>query len=315
MRQPEEHAAGSRHGMRRALVTGAGGFVGRHVTRRLAAAGWSVVGTVHRSRPAERVAGVSLAAVDLAAPGPLPAPLAAEAQFDAIVHCAAAIPAAVPDETELYERNVAAMERVLEIARRVGTARLVSCSSMAAFGNIETDVVHPATPSIAPGAYGRAKLEGERLLGAAAAATSGLAALSIRLPGVVGLGSHDNFLSSVMAAILAGRPVTARNPDALFNNIVHVDDLAGFLIGLLDTLPPGHRMTTIAADKAIPIRRVIACMYEVAGRAETVRWEVGGRPFLISPEPARALGFAPPDTADSVRRFARDCVDGGLRAG
>jgi nucleoside-diphosphate-sugar epimerase len=287
------------------LVTGAGGFVGGHVARHFAGLGHTVTGVVHRSRPAglDGVAGLQIVQTDLAGAGPLPLSGATEA----VVHCASALPSNVRDEAELLRINVEGSRRVFAYAREAGARTVIYCSSMAAFGTIDADVVDVDTPVVAPGAYGRSKLEGEVMLAEAAGAAP-LRAVSIRLPGVVGRGSHDNFLSNVMAAILKDQPVKGRNPDAPFNNIVHVSDLAGFFADLLTALPEGHRMTTIAADAPITIGKAISLLYATAGRPERVTYDSGGRPFTISPEPARALGYRVPDTADRVRRLARDCA-------
>jgi nucleoside-diphosphate-sugar epimerase len=133
---------------------------------------------------------------------------------------------------------------------------------------------------------------------------AGLRALSIRLPGVVGPGSHDNFLSDTMAVLAAGGTANVRNPDALFNNIVHIDDLAPFAVRLLSTLPPGHQVTTIAAVDPLPIREVIGLLLIGAGPGAAVRYRQEGHPFLISNEHARTLGYRPATVRDAVQRFA-----------
>ncbi|MEM8811176.1 MAG: NAD(P)-dependent oxidoreductase [Pseudomonadota bacterium] len=286
----------------RILVTGAGGFVGRHVARALAKSGHDVLASVHRSvpdslsdNPALRVVRFDMTASE---------PLDMDGSLDGVVHCAAALPSVIQDPDQLYRINVNGMERLLEGALKAGARSFVSCSSMSAFGKISDSEVTLDTPSIEPDAYGRAKLESERLL--AEASSAGLSGLSIRLPGVVGLGSHDNFLSGAMARILKGEPVAARNPDALFNNIVHVDNLAGFMAARLRATEAGHWVTTLAAEKPLPIKRVLQIMFEEAGVPENLTFSVGGSPFLIDTAPARALGFRPPTTEDCVRRFARE---------
>jgi len=289
----------------RVLVTGAGGFVGQCVAGALADAGRPVLAGVHRSVPADLAA---RDAIDV-----LPFDLAAEdeldlaGRIDAVVHCAAALPSTVSDPAVLYRTNVNGMKRLLTAAVKAGAKRFVNCSSMSIYGRIAVPVVRVDTPSVEPDAYGRSKLDCEALL-ADTASSHGLAALSIRLPGIVGRGSHDNFLSNVMARILAGEPIQARNPDALFNNIVHVDDLTRFILGQLQSLDAGHRATTIAADEPLPIRQAMALLFATAGRPENIRYSEGGAPFLIDTEPARALGFAVPTTASSLRRFAEDCA-------
>ena len=166
----------------------------------------------------------------------------------------------------------------------------------------------PTPRSREPNAYGRSKLECERQLAELSHAHSSLRALSIRLPGVVGPGSHDNFLSDTMARLAAGERVVVRNPDALFNNVVHIDDLARFVGALLGSLPRGHRATTIGAENPLPIRDVVGILEAAAGRSGAVRYEHEGHPFLVSNEYAKSLGYRPATVRDSVERFARGQV-------
>jgi len=288
----------------RILVTGAGGFVGHYVARSLADQHHTVLATVHRAVPdgLRSHENIEVKPFDLAAT----APMVIDGKIDAVVHCAAALPSTVPDPDQLYRTNVNGMERLLEATLKAGAGIFVNCSSMAIYGRIDVAQVEIDTPRVEPDAYGRSKFESESLL-SRVADKHGVAALSIRLPGVVGRGSHDNFLSSVMARVLAGEPVQARNPDALFNNIVHIGDLADFMTQQIVSPKPGHRITTIAADTAIPIRKVMSLMFAEAGRPENISYSEGGAPFLINPEAARSLGFQVPTTEASVQRFARDC--------
>lgn len=287
------------------LVTGAGGFIGSHTARALSAQGWSVTAAIHRNLPPalHNIRGVEIIRADLASATALPL----SAPCDAIVHCAAALPSTVTDEDELFRRNVDSMQNLLAFASSAKTRLIINCSSMAAFGTIDAEVVTPELAPNNPGSYGRAKLEGEHLL-AAYAAETGARTLSIRLPGVVGNGSHDNFLSNVVAAIRTHRPIVARNPDALFNNIVHIDDLTGFFINLADNLATGHTLTTISADEPMTIKDVVTQLCAAIPNKTPISYEDGGTPFLISPEPARKLGYRVPTVRDSIDRVARDCL-------
>ena len=78
------------------LVTGAGGFIGGHIARRFAAAGWRVTGLVHRRRPKEPVQGAEYVEGDIsdvAALGRLVESIAP----DVIVHAAALASDVGPD--------------------------------------------------------------------------------------------------------------------------------------------------------------------------------------------------------------------------
>jgi nucleoside-diphosphate-sugar epimerase len=287
----------------RVLISGAGGFVGRHLALAMACSGHDVVALVRRAPPAEigqheriRITRADLALTHQALP---PGP------FDALIHCAAAIPSAIPDETELTRINLEGSRRLFEHAVKSGVSVIVFCSSMAVYGRVVADVIGPDSPVNAPGTYGRSKLASENELAELCRMHTGLRALSIRLPGVVGPGSHDNFLSDTAAVLAAGGTANVRNPDALFNNVVHVDNLALFVEALLSTIPRGHRVTTIAAADTLPVRQVVALLRTAAGPGAAVRYRHEGHSFLISSEHARTLGYRPATVRDAVERFAK----------
>lgn len=115
----------------RALVTGAGGFVGQWLCAALLEQGWDVAGATigdvapSPALPADRRAAVRWLSADLRA-SETPARLLAESRPDAIFHLAgvSSVPQAAADPAEAYEVNVVASARLLsEIAslRRAGT--------------------------------------------------------------------------------------------------------------------------------------------------------------------------------------------------
>jgi nucleoside-diphosphate-sugar epimerase len=181
---------------------------------------------------------------------------------------------------------------------------------MAVYGAITRPVVDERTPLAAVDAYGRSKVEGERLAGDWGM-QSGRAAVSIRLPGVIGTGSHDNFLSNALRQILAGRTIVARNPDSLFNNVVHVSDLAHFVTGLVPGMPAGHSALTVAADSPMRFTDVLALLAGRTGMPLSVDWQAGGKPsFLIGFTAASALGYRAATVEDSISRFAAQVAEG-----
>lgn len=286
----------------RIAVTGAGGFLGGALVRRFAQAGHDVLALARRPIP-DLPAGVRAQIADLTALG------AFEGYVDAAVHCAAEIPAHCPDPARLYEANVMACARVFAASAAAGATRIVFCSSMSAYGRIDTPVVGPATPSTEPDAYGRSKLEGERLLAECARHGSPKHALALRLPGMVGAGAANNFLSQAMARILSGQPVTVANPDAPFNNVVHADDFAAFLLAWLVRPSDGFACVPLAAHTPARLVDVLTRMAAAAGKSVAIELAAGAkRPFTIATADAERLGYRPADTLDSVERYARDAV-------
>ena len=287
----------------RAVVTGASGFVGGFVARWLALRGLDVTAITRRPAPPPSDSpSLRWLRGDLCDPGALPK------AFDALVHCAAEIPARCPDPSQLYGRNFDASRAVFRRAFEARAGAVVFLSSMSAYGKITTPIVTEKTPSQDLDAYGRAKLDAESDL--AELVARGLpSGLSIRLPGTVGRGSHHNFLSDVLAKILSGATVHANHPDSLFNNIVYVGDLAAFIDAWLRNPTAGHSVINLAAVHALRIREVLSLMFALAERAEKIAYGGDGKsPFLIDMDRALKLGYKPASVRASVQAFVRDSV-------
>ena len=285
------------------VVTGAAGFVGGYLARWFAARGHPVMATVRASRAVGAFpAQIAVIAGDLADPGHVPK------RFDVLIHCAAETPARCPDPERLYASNVEAARALFARARAAGAATVVYMSSMSVYGRISAPVVAENLTPADVDRYGQSKREGERLLenGVQAGLASGL---SLRLPGTVGRGSHDNFLSDALRRARASGTLKGRHPDALFNNIVFVGHLARFLEDWIAAPRPGYSVANLAARDPIPVRRVFSTLFAALGLPERIVYETGGKaPFLISIERALGLGYRAPSVEESVRLFVRDSI-------
>lgn len=286
------------------VVTGAGGFVGGFVARWLAARGFDVTAISRRSADpsADNPPGLAWRLADLREPRALPR------RFDALIHCAAAIPERCPDPDELYRFNLDMSRNAFDQALDAGARAAVFLSSMSVYGAITVPVVKEDTPPRDLDPYGRAKRDAEDLLGSCVA--RGLhSGLAIRLPGTVGKGSHDNFLSVALTRALSGEVVKARNRESLFNNIVYVGDLAAFLATWIANPRPGYAATNLAATEPLRFREVLALLFSFSGREERLVFEPGGKqPFLVSLDRALTLGYRPATVRASVESFVRDSI-------
>lgn len=288
----------------RVVVTGAGGFVGGFVARWLAARGCEVTAISRRPAGAstDALPGLAWREADLSLPGSLPQ------RFEALIHCAAETPERCPDPAKLYRRNMDICRSVFGQLLEARARNAVFLSSMSAYGTVTAPVVSEDMPPLDPDPYGRAKRDSENLL--QSCVEQGLASgLTIRLPGTVGKGSHDNFLSVALRRVLSGEVVKGRNPDSLFNNIVYVGDLAAFLHAWTANPRPGYAVTNLGASEPLQMREVLSLLFACAKRQERLVFEPGGKkPFLISLDRALALGYRPSTVRASVESFVRDSV-------
>jgi dihydroflavonol-4-reductase len=148
--------------MRPALVTGASGFIGWHVARKLLARGETVRALV---RPASRVAELAVEVV----PGDLRDPASLERAVcgcGVVYHIAADYRLWAKDESELYSSNVDGTRNLLTAARDAGVDRVVYTSTVGCIGippeGIGTEGAEVGLEDMT-GAYKRSKFQAEQV--------------------------------------------------------------------------------------------------------------------------------------------------------
>jgi nucleoside-diphosphate-sugar epimerase len=181
------------------LVTGAHGFIGTRLARRLRAAGHSVRGLVRRD---EEVPGVELVSGDIADPEVL---REAVAGMDAIVHTVACFH---DDFAEARRVNVLGTRLLAQAALRAGCGRFVHLSTCGTYALTGLDLVDETTPlweydEGSPLVYGVTKAEAERVLWRAAA--DGLPLVVLRPPNVLGADLLSTWGYHVALAIRDGK--------------------------------------------------------------------------------------------------------------
>ncbi len=207
------------------LVTGATGFTGRTLCRRLVEEGERVVAFV---RPSPRVAalralGVRCREVDI---GDAAAVAAAFEPFDHVFHVAAAYRTEDVDRDVFWRINVEATRHLLDAARKVGVGRFVHCSTVGVQGEIEDPPADERYRTKPGDHYQASKLEGERL--ALEAFATGLPGSVIRPVGIYGPG--DTRFLKLFRPISRGLFVMIGDGQVLYH-MTYIDDLIeGFVL-------------------------------------------------------------------------------------
>lgn len=287
----------------RILVTGANGFLGRGLAKRLAENtpdGGRLVLT-DRAFAGEMPAGVEAVTGDLGDPEFLAALL--EPGFDRVFHLASVPGGLAERDQDLGHR--ANLEAPLALARGVAArkpgARFVFASSIAVYGDLKQAVVTTETPPEPLLTYGAHKLMTEILL-TDMTRRGALSAISLRFPGIVARpetesGHGSAFMSLLFHRIAAGRdydcPVAAESTcwwmsrQAAVSALVHAAQIEA--PGVTVVQPP-----VLHAD----LHAVVRAVARVTGRPAQIRWGAdaglrrifGSQPPLDA-TPAIALGF------------------------
>jgi nucleoside-diphosphate-sugar epimerase len=290
----------------RALVTGAGGFVGGHLCARLVADGWEVWGTV---RPgAFGPPGVQSLPVDLTDPVALLRAVRT-AEPDVAFHLAAA-----RAKASAQERDVTAHVNAMSGLHLV-EALPSSCRSVVRVGS-STEYAEAAGPMTeqAPlqprGFFGATKAAGSLLL-AAAASERGLRSSVLRAFQVYGPRDHPGRLvPTVLRAAREGSELPLTAPGQR-RDWVYVDDVVEACVraALADDLPPGQ-VLNVGTGVQTANEELVAVAEQVTGWP--IRTRVGAHPgrswdaasWVADPSLARELlGWAPQvDLRDGLGR-------------
>ncbi|HUR60216.1 MAG TPA: SDR family NAD(P)-dependent oxidoreductase [Opitutaceae bacterium] len=231
------------------FVTGAAGFVGRHLCRHLRAAGHHVRGLVRRPDAALTALGIETVVGDVCDAGPWQQRLAG-AEF--VIHCAANAAFANGDAFE--KPNVEGTRLLLDATRQPGVLlrRFVFVSTMGTIDRAAEDACtlpldenFPAHPSTD---YGRSKEKAERLV-----RDSGVPYAIVRPTAVVGgdMRTNSHFAVFVRKAVLKAAFARFAWPGTW--NVIHVDDLCAGL-EVVAVHPDAAAKTFFCAGKPVSLR-------------------------------------------------------------
>jgi len=278
-----------------ALVTGASGFVGSAVARKLAERGLSVRALVRQGSPRQHLTGLDIEFVtgDLRDAESVRAAMKG-ARY--LFHVAADYRLWARDPNEIVENNMRSTRIAMEEAKRAGVERVVYTSSVATLRTGPTGETFDESVNMdeshAIGAYKRSKLLAERLVVDMAA--QGLPAVIVNPSTPVGPRDVKPTPTGRLIVEAAAGRVPAFVDTGL--NMVHVDDVAEGHLAALARGRVGERyilggqnaglseiLATVAQQtgrKPPRIKLPRAAIYPVALAAEVVARRTGREPFV-----------------------------------
>lgn len=269
------------------LVTGAAGFIGAAVARRLLDRGETVVGVdnlndyyavrLKHDRLATLVhPNFTFAAVDIADAPALAAALAPH-KVTHIVHLAAqaGVRYSLTNPDAYVQSNLVGQVNMLEYARRCdGLVSMSYASSSSVYGgNVKQPFAEDDRVDAPISLYAATK-KADELMGNVYAHLYRLPLTGLRFFTVYGpWGRPDMALWLFTDAILKGEPIRVFNHGDMRRDFTYIDDIVAGVLAVTDSLPPDdgitppHRLYNIGNNQPEQLLRMIAVLEEALGRA------------------------------------------------
>jgi UDP-glucuronate 4-epimerase len=326
--------------MSKILVTGAAGFIGFHLSKRLLARGDAIVGLdnlnnyyavrLKEDRLSQLVEDprFSLQRLDLA-DGPALARLFESERFDAVVNLAAqaGVRYSLTNPGAYIQSNLVGFTNILEGCRHTGVKHLVFASSSSVYGantkmpfSVHDNVDHPLS------LYAATKKSNE-LMAHAYSQLFGLPTTGLRFFTVYGpWGRPDMAMFLFARAILAGRPIDVFNHGRMRRDFTYVDDIVEGVMRVTDrpaqanpdwtgdAPDPGtsrapYRLYNIGNNQPVELLHVIETLERCLGKKAVknmLPMQPGDVPatFADVDDLVRDVGFKPATPIEEgIRRF------------
>jgi len=209
--------------MKKVLVTGATGFIGRHVVRRLKTEGVDIYGI---SRSGGIVDDILVEAIDLADPKQVEIWQQGK-NLDAIIHVAAKVPSSFrsSDAQECFLTNINSMLNILRLAVSY-KCHLVYTSSTSVYGNIQGDIKTVTEAYANPdNFYSNSKYVGDVLCQQMAQSDS-LSYTSLRISAPYGPGcKRSTVINIFLKYALTGQNITLYGSGERTQDFTYIDDV------------------------------------------------------------------------------------------
>ena len=278
--------------MKRILVTGAAGFIGFHVAKRLLEQGHEIVGfdnlndyydvELKKARVAllSKTPNFRFVQSDLCEEKSL-MDLFGECSFDDVIHLAAqaGVRYSIENPKAYIQSNLIGFFNVLEAVRAYPVQHFVYASSSSVYGYNKTTPLSTDQKTDSPVSLYAATKKADELLAYSYSNLFGIKATGLRFFTVYGpWGRPDMAYFSFTKKILSGEPISLFNNGEMLRDFTYIDDIVEGIIRVLEQPPlPDengvcHAVYNIGNHNPVPLLDFVRTLEEVVGKKALIKY-------------------------------------------
>lgn len=302
----------------RFLVTGATGFVGSHLSRRLVCDGHTVI-AVSRRGYTKLIEDLltsqtfQFQKADLADHDQVMNILRETLPIDGIFHVAAQLPGAAVTLRDMTSGNVMATANILEAAYQLNIHKIIMSSTMSVYGLPAALPVTESTPANPREFYGLTKLQAEQSARIAASMWN-FHVVCLRYCGIFGPGSTYGSIHLYTSRILDDKPVEVFAKGRIIRDFVSISDVVeANLRAFAEADRFSYEVFNIGGGAPMQLAEVAQLVVQAAGTGEVILTdqEAPGVPdFAYDIHKAQEeLRYQPVPLAYRIREFVEQMRD------
>jgi nucleoside-diphosphate-sugar epimerase len=286
------------------LITGATGFVGSELAPYLTNQGHRVIGISRREIKNKNNGNSTNEAVNF-----IQWELFQESGYlesvDVIIHLAAQSPYNAQKPIDYIIGNVLTTRAVLKYACHFKPKLFIFFSGISVYGRIKETVLTETTDIVNPDMYGLSKYMAEQIV---LHDSEQYPVMVLRLPGIIGKGAHSCWLANIVHKMKKNESIHFYHPHALFNNVIHLQDVFHFIGQLISNIPYQSDIINLAASQPMSITDILGYIQsKLRSSSEFLENPSDQNSYIISTKKAESnFGFMPNSVKQSLEFFLED---------
>ena len=238
------------------FVTGSGTLLGKSIAKKLSKQ-HKVIASYNNSYPTELCRNKNIKIIKLN----LLNNFKINHSFDALIHCASALPTDKLSKKKLNLINSIGFKKLLTHCEKNQCKKIIIFSSISVYGIIKKNYITEKTAFNFPDNYGVTKIRMENDLEKYCKKLNA-DGLALRLPGLIGHKSKNNFLSNALVYIKKFKHIKINNPYLKFNNMIHVNNLSSIVLHALG-INKGFNVYNLGTKYPLKLFMIFEIMFRI----------------------------------------------------